>query len=163
MFLSSCEYAAVQAQLATLLGLGTNSESRIPVTPIAAFAANADTATETASKQFCEYLHQKIGVTEDIIRQKKDKILQILRSQSMIARSQTGGSKVGDQDRILDQILETAYKEFYDNLSRLGVTVGMLPPKDNVLKVLRSRGVAASSESSGRSTEDNGQSGCSLL
>ena len=153
IFLSSCEYAAVQAQLATLLGLrGTNSASRIPVTPIASFAANADTGTETASKQFCEHLHQKFGVAEDIIRQKEDEILEMLRSQGMVDSSQFGRSKVREED----QVLETAYKEFCESLYQLGVTEDMQPPRDKILKILRSRGVVTSSQSGGRNTEDKG-------
>ena len=158
IFLSSCEYAVVQAQLAALLAPhGTNSESRIPVTPIASFAANTD--TEMAYKQFCTYLHQKIGATEDIIRQKEGEILEILRSQGMIAGSQIGGSKVGDQDRKL----EAAYKEFCESLYQLGVTEDMQPSKDQILRILRSRGGVASSQSGDRNTGDNGQSGCSLF
>ena len=161
IFLSSCEYAAVQAQLAALLGLcGTNSS--IPVPPIASFAANAD--TEAAYKQFCKYLHQEIGVTDDIIRQKEDEIFEILRSQGMVDCNQIGDSKVRDQDRIeQEQLLEMAYKEFCESLYQLGVTEDLQPPKDKILRILRSRGVVASSQTSGRDTEDQGQSGCSLF
>ena len=110
-----------------------------------------------AYHQFCKDLCQ-IGITEDIIiRRKEDEILEILRSQGMFASSQIGGNKAGDQGRILDQDwkLEKAYKEFYDNLYQLGVAEDMLPPKDDILRILRSRGVVASGS---RNTEDKGQS-----
>ena len=158
IFLSSCEYVAVRAQLASLLGLnGTNS---IPVTPIASFAANADTDTdtdtETAYQQFRQYLCQNTGATEDIIQQKEVVILQILRSQGMVVSSQIGG-KVGDQDRILDldldRILEKACKELYENRYQHGITEDMLPPKEDILRILRSRGIVTSSS---RKAEDKG-------
>ena len=150
----------VQAQLGALLGPhGTNSESNIPVTPIASFAANAD--SEAAYKQFCNDLYQ-LGITEDIMRQKEDKIREILKSQGMIASSRIGGNKVGDHDR-KDRKLETAYKEFCEGMYQLGATEDMLPPRDKILRMLRSRGVVASSQSDGGNTEDKGQSGCSLF
>ena len=143
----------VQAQLAALLDPnGTNL--RIPVTAIASFAANADTDTETAYKQFRKYLYLKTGATKDIIQQKEDEILQILRCQGMVASSQIGG-KVEDQDRILDlnRILEQTCKEFYENLYQRGIAEDMLPPQDDILRILRSRGIVASSS---RKAEDKG-------
>ena len=136
MFLSSCEYNEVQARLAALLGLhGTNS--RIPVASIASFAAN--TNPEIAYKQFCKDLYQ-IGVTEEIIQQKEDQILEILeilRSQVMVTSSPI------DNTEDEDQALETAYKEFCENLRHTGVTEDMLLPKDKILEILRSRSVVA--------------------
>ena len=115
MFLSSCQYIEVQAQLAALLGLhGTNS--RISITSIASFAAN--TNTETAYKQFCKDLHL-IGITGYRIRYKEDEILEILKSQGMVA-SQIVASDTRDED----QVLETAYRQFCEELFQIGVCHG---------------------------------------
>ena len=149
IFLSSCEYVVAQEQLAALLGLN-GTTTRIPVTSIAAFAANVD--TEAANKQFCNYLCQEIGVVEDIIRQKEDKILEILSSQGMVAGSQICGSDIGDKD----QVLEMAYHQYCKDLYRIGFTEDLIPPKARILEILRSQPVAASSQSSGRSTGDKG-------
>lgn len=82
-----------QTQLTTILGLDS-SNSRIPLSSIASFAANPN--TEIAYKQFCGDVYE-IGVTEDMIHQQEDNILEILRSQGMITRSQTSGSNSGGQ------------------------------------------------------------------
>ena len=148
IFLCSCEYKEVQAQLATLLGLhGMNSG--ISVTSIASFAAN--TNTETAYKQFCKELY-RIGVTEDIIQQEKDKILEILRSQGMVTSSQIGKKDGGDKD----QKLEMAYKEYCKDLYRIGFTDDMIQ-KDKILGILRSRGVASSQAGGSSNIGDKGQ------
>ena len=47
-----------------------------------------DEDTKKAYRQFCKNMHQ-IGVTEDMIRQKENEILGILRSSSMAANSTT--------------------------------------------------------------------------
>ena len=80
----------------------------------------------------------------------------------MVDSNQIGRNQMGDQGWKLDRerMVEKAYKEFYETLYRLGVTEDILPPIDNMLRTLRSRGVAASSQSA---TEDKGQSGCSLF
>ena len=149
ILLSSCEYKEVQVRLAALFGL--HADSRISVTSIASFAAN--TNTEMAYKQFCEELYQ-IGVTEDMILQNKDKILEILRSQGMVASSQLDSSKVEDNK---DQELEMAYKEFCLNLQQSGVTEDMLLPKAKILEILRSRSMVASSQTGGsRNIGDGG-------
>ena len=140
----------VQAQLASLLGLhGKNS---IPVTPIAAFAANAN--TETAFEQFCKELHQ-IGATKDIIRQKEEKILDILRSQGMVAGSQIDGSDTGGKD----QVLETAYKEYCKDLYSIGVTEDMIRQNESKIReiVLRYRGMVARDSAGGSNIGDKGQ------
>ena len=152
--LSSCEYAVVQAQLAILLGLDSTS-TRIPINSIAAFAANAD--PEIAYDQFCNDLCQ-IGITEDIIWQKKDGILEILRSQGMVAKSPIGGSGTSDKD----QVLEAAYHEYCNDLYRMGFTEDLMPPKARVLKILRSRGIVSSSQSGGIIGK-KGQLDCSLF
>ena len=171
IFQSSCEYTKVQAQLVVLLGPhGTNS--RIPVTPIASFAAN--TNTEAAYKQFCNDLSQprhtekctrvltlkkkkkndlsQLGVTENIIWQKEDKIREILKSQGMVGRSQIDDNNVGDQDQ-----LETAYQELCKELYQIGITKDLIPPKDRVLGILRSRRMVASGQSDGSDIGDTGQ------
>ena len=92
IFQFSCQYIEVQAQLACLFNLdGTNP--RIPVTPIASFAAN--TNTEIAYKQFCKDLYQ-IGVKKGMIRRNEEKIQEILRSQDMVSSNQIGGSDIED-------------------------------------------------------------------
>ena len=139
--------------MAALLGLhGTNSG--IPISSIASFAANTNTNTETAYKRFCkDLLHT--GVTEAMIQQKEDKILEILRSQGMVAESRIGCSDIGD---LQDQVLEMAYKVFLENLYQIGATEDMILPKAKILEVLRSRGVVASSQTGSSSKiEDNGQ------
>ena len=148
IFQSSCQYIEVRAQLAALFNLdGTNP--KIPMTPIASFAAN--TNTEMAYKQFCKDLYQ-IGVNEDMIRQNEDKLLEILRSQDMVASNQIGDSDIEDKN----QVLEVAYKEYCKDLYRVGFTDDMLPPKDKILAVLRSRGVITSSQSGSTNTGDKG-------
>ena len=120
--------------MTAILGLhGTNSG--ISVTSIASFAATASTNTDAAYRQLCQDL-DRVGVAEDVMLQKEDKILEILRSQGMtvaIASSE------------IDQVLETAYKEFCKDLYQIGVTEDTMPPKDKILKLLRSRGMVASS------------------
>ena len=147
---------AVQAQLAALLGLCGTANSRIPITSIVCFAANTD--TKTAYKQFCNDLYQ-IGVTEDMVQGKEDRILEILRSQSMVASSQIRGSNARDQDQVLD-ILGAAYKRFFQDLHHIGVTeedMLLLPPKDKILEILRSRGILASNQSGGSNSGYKGQ------
>ena len=150
-FYDSCEYVETQAQLAALLNLhGTNSG--ISVTSIAAFTANTNTNIETAYKQLCNDLY-RVGVTEDIIRRKEDKILEIFRSQGMVASSKSSDSEPKDKD----QALEVAYKEYCENLYRMGVTEGMVQQiKGEILEVLRSRGIVGSSNSSGNNIRDKG-------
>ena len=141
--------------MATLLHFHS---TRIPVSSIATFAANPD--IEEAYKQFGEGLNQ-IGVTEDMIRQKEDKILEILRSQDMVASSPIGGSDTRDKD----QVLETAYHEYCSDLYRMGFTKNLIPPKAAILEILRSRGVVASGAGvvSASNTEEKGRLGSSLL
>ena len=128
--------------MTALLGL-YSTNSTIPVTSIAAFAAN--TNTETAYKQLCKDLY-RVGVTEDMIQQTKKGILKILRSQGMVASQGTGGCEPDDED----QALEVAYKEFCKDLYRIGVTEGMIQKiKGDILEILRSRGIASSSNNSG--------------
>ena len=143
----------MQAQLNALLGLHGTANSRISITSIASFAANT---TETAYEQFCKDLYQ-VGVTEDMLRWKEDRILDILRSQGMVASREVGHSNVRKQ-------LETAHLELCQDLYQAGVTEVMLP---NILRILRSRGMIrgmiAGSQSGGRNTGDKGQLGCSLM
>ena len=145
IFLSSCEYVAVRAQLVSLLSLnGTNS---IPVALIASFAASAD--TEMAHKQFYKVLCQ-IGITEDIIRQREKEIREILRSQGMVS------SQVVVRDsRDKAQALEMEYKKFCEELFQMGVTGDLVPPKNKVLGLLRSRAKVASRQSGGQSGGTN--------
>ena len=152
----SCKYSLTRTELAALLGL--DGMKSIPVTPIVSFAANAD--TEMAYKQFCRDLFQ-IGITNDIIRQKGDEILEILRSQGMVDNSQIVASDTRDEE---DKILETAYKQFCEELFQIGVTEDLIPPQYKVLGILRSRSIVAGrqsvGQSSGRNAEDRGQFSC---
>ena len=149
IFLSSCDYLEVQTQLATLLGLHGTANPRISITSIASFAANT---TETAYEQFCKDLYQ-VGVTEDMLRRKEDRILEILRSQGMVASSRIGGSFVREQDQLV-----TAHKELCQDLYRIGITEVQVT---KILGILRSRGMIrgmiAGSQSGGRNTEGKGQ------
>ena len=72
--------------------------SRISVTSIASVVENVN--TREAYKEFCGNLH-RIGVTEDMIRQKEREILKILRPQGMVAGSQVGGSNIRNQGQFL--------------------------------------------------------------
>ena len=72
--------------------------SRISVTSTASAVENVN--TKEAYKQFCGNLH-RIGVTEDMIRQKEREILEILRPQGMVAGSQVGGSNIRNQGQFL--------------------------------------------------------------
>ena len=83
--------------MTTVLGL-YRTNSRISVTSIASVAES--TNSKKAYKQFCKILSQN-GVPEDIIHQKEKEILEILKSQSMAATSQIGGSNVEDQGQLL--------------------------------------------------------------
>ena len=140
-----------------LLGLHGTNFTTVPVTSIASFAAN--TKTEIAYKQFCKDLYQ-IGVTEDIIQQKKGQILKILKSQGMVTSSPI--DNIGDEDQVLE-ILETAYKELCESLCHTRVTEDMLLPKDKIIEILRSRGVVANSQTGGKNTGDKGLLGCSSI
>ena len=85
-----------------------------------------------------------------MIQQKEDHILEILRSQGMVTSSPI--DDIGDKD----QVLETAYKEFCENLRHTGVTEDMLLPKAKILEILRSRGVVATTQTGGKHMEDKG-------
>ena len=153
----------VQAQLSALLGLHGIANSIVSISSIASFAANfaANTNAEKAYKQFRDQLY-RIGVAKDVVQQNKDKILKILRSQGMVARSQIaksqiGGSGIGGKDRAL----EAAYKEYCKDLYRIGFTDNMiLQQKDEILRILRSRGMVASSKIS---IKDKGSSSSKTL
>ena len=152
-FYSSCEYNETKAQLTALLGLHGTARTRISITSITAFAANSNTNTETAYKQFQEDLCQR-GVPENLIQEKEDKIREILKSQGMVARRQIVSSDTGAKD----QVLETAYETYCKHLYELGFTKELIPPKAWVLKTLKSQGVASSQSSD----KDKGQLGCSF-
>ena len=125
--------------MAALLGLHGTINSGISTTSIASFAANTNTNIETAYKQFCDDLY-RIGVPKDMIQQNKDKIFEILRSQDMVASNQI-------DVRGKERVLEAAYKEHCRSLYRLGFTDNMiLQQKDEILRILRSRIMAASSK-----------------
>ena len=121
------------------------------MTSIGSFAANTD--TDTAYRQFCQDL-DRVGVSEVVMRQKEDKILEILRSQDMVASGESSGSDIEDQDREL----EAAYEQFCKDLYNVGMTKALMPPKDEILKMLKSRGMVSSSQTGGSSnTGDKGQ------
>ena len=96
-----------------------------------------------------------------MIQQKKDEILEILRSQGMVASSQiqVTGRDTGDKDRVL----EVAYHKYCKDLHRMGFTEDLIPPKAKILEILRSQGVVASSQSGGRNIEAISQLDCSFL
>ena len=87
----SCGYLEIQAQLATILGL-YHTSSRISITSIASFATHTNTVE--AYKEFCENLSQ-IGVTDEIIQQKENDILDVLKSQGVVS------STIRDQGQFL--------------------------------------------------------------
>ena len=59
----------------------------------------SDTNTRNAYKTFCKDLYE-MGITEDIIHQKKRQILEILRSGDRVVGSQSGGSNIGGQRQL---------------------------------------------------------------
>ena len=136
IYYCSWEYTEVQAQLTALLSLHGTS-SGISVTSIAAFAAN--TNTDTAYRQFCKDL-DRVGVTEDVIRQKEDKILEILNSKGMVTSGGSDGSNIEDQE----EVLETAYQQFCKGLYEAGMAEAWMPPKHEILKKLKSQVVSSS-------------------
>ena len=81
--------------MTAVLGL-QRSNSRVSVTSIASFTENAN--TRKAYKRFCQNLSE-IGITEDMIDEKENEILDILRPQSTATSSQIGGSNIGDSDQ----------------------------------------------------------------
>ena len=81
--------------MTTILGLH-DTDSTISVTSIACFAANPN--TQAAYEQFCNDLNH-VGITEDIIQQKENEILETLRSQGMVASDQVDGSNVEGQGK----------------------------------------------------------------
>ena len=99
-------------------------------------------------KHFCKDLCQ-IGITEEIIRRKENKILEILKSQGMVASSQIIASDTTEEDRQL----EVAYKQLYEELFQIGVPEALIPPKYKVLDVLKCRCKVASGASN---TEEKG-------
>ena len=87
------------------------------------------------------------------MRQKEDKILEILRSQGMVASDERVDSNIEDQD----QVLETDYEQFCKDLYEVGMTEALMPPKDEILKMLKSRGMVSSSQAGSSNTGDKGQ------
>ena len=88
------------------------------------------------------------------MHQKKDKILEILRSLGIVASGGSDGSNIEDQD----QELETAYEQFCQGLYEAGMTKALMPPKDKILKMLKFRGMVSSSQTGGSgNTGDKGQ------
>ena len=149
-YYSSCEYTEVQSQLTALLGLH-DPNSTISATSIASLAANTD--TDTAYRQFCKEL-DRVGVTEVVMRQKKQRILEILRSHGMVASNESDDSDTEDHDLEL----EAAYKQFCEDLYRMGITEAFMPPKDEILRILRTRGMVSSSQTGGNNNiGDKGQ------
>ena len=94
-----------------------------------------------------------------MIRQKGDKILEILTSQGMVTSSQIGGSSgsdagdkhTGDENTgDEDPVLETAYKEYCKDLYSIGVTEDMIRQNEGKIRdILRSRGMVASNNAGG--------------
>ena len=76
----SCEYLEAQVQLNAVLNI--SSHSGISMTSIASFAANPN--IHEAYKQACQDVYQN-GVKRATVRQNEEKILEILRSQGMMA------------------------------------------------------------------------------
>ena len=94
-----------------------------------------------------------------MIQQQEDKILEILRSQGMVASSQIGGSDTGGKDTgDKDPVLEAAYKEYCKDLHRFGVTEDMIRQKEGEIReILRSRGMVARNSAGGSNIGDKGQ------
>ena len=87
-----------------------------------------------------------------MVREKEDKILEILRSQGMVS-SQIAVNNIREED----QVLEAAYKQFCGELLQIGVTEDLILPKYKVLGILKSRVKATSRQSDGGNIGDKGK------
>ena len=83
-----------------------------------------------------------------MIRQKEHQIHAILKSQGIVVSSRIGGS-----DK--DQALEMAYHDYCKHLYEIGFTEDLIPPKDTIIEILRSRGMLASTQSGDGNIQDD--------
>ena len=88
----------MQAQLTNILGLHHTS-SRVSIHSITSFAGS--TNTKKAYKTFRKDLYE-IGVTADMINQKKSEILNIVKAQDTVISGQMGGCNIAEQNQLLE-------------------------------------------------------------
>ena len=86
----------MQAQLNNLLGL-YRTNSSVSIHSITSFAGSAN--TNKAYKEFCQNLFQ-IGVTADMVRQKKSEILNIFKPQNIAISRQIDDSNIVNEGHI---------------------------------------------------------------
>ena len=99
-FYLSCEFLEVQARLTDVLGLHRTS-SRVSIDSITSFAGSIN--TKKAYKSFCKDLYQ-IGVTPEMISQKKREILNIFKPQNTV---------ISDGNNIPHQSQLSAVSDFF--------------------------------------------------
>ena len=84
----------MQARLTDVLGLHRTS-SRVSIDSVASFAGSVN--TKKSFKRLCKDLYD-IGVTAEVISQKKEEILNIFKPQNTISDGQIDGSSIADID-----------------------------------------------------------------
>ena len=89
----SCEFLEMQARLTHVLGL-QRTTSRVSIDSITSFAGSIN--TKKAYKKFCKDLYQ-IGVTSEMIGQKKEEILNIFKRQNTVISDPVDDSIAIDQ------------------------------------------------------------------
>ena len=86
----------MQARIADVLGLH-DTNSRVSLNSITSLPGSIN--TKKGYKEFCKSLYQ-IGVTPDMISQKKQEILNIFESRETATGSQIGNSTVENQSQL---------------------------------------------------------------
>ena len=95
--LISCEFLEIQARLTDVLGLHRTS-SRVSIDSVASFAGSVN--TKNSFKRLCKDLYD-IGVTAEVINQKKEEILNIFKAQNTTPSGQIDGSSIVDNRQSL--------------------------------------------------------------
>ena len=90
------EMRGIQERMAHVLGLH-RTNSRVSLHSITSFAASIN--TKKAFKEFCKSLHQ-VGVSGEMINQKRREILNIFKPQDRVTSSQTDDGAIGGQDQL---------------------------------------------------------------
>ena len=90
------EMRRIQERMAHALGLH-RTNSRVSLHSVTSFAASIN--TKKAYKEFCKSLYQ-IGVSGEMINQKRRDVLNIFKPQDRATSSQTGDGAIGGQDEL---------------------------------------------------------------
>ena len=93
----SCGFIEIQARLTDVLGLHrTSSSSSLSIDSVASFASSVD--TKEAFKMLCRDLLE-IGVTAELISEKKEEILNIFRAQNTTPSGQIDSTSIPDNSQ----------------------------------------------------------------